>query len=94
MGLVKDKMMSERDRIVRPFIGKWIKTEVKVDDVSLRSSGGVIWADGVKMLFAFKNVWRERLDILTKGQTVEIIGKIKEIRAVGFECDDCEFLDT
>jgi hypothetical protein len=68
--MIKGKMINERDRLIKPFIGKWINISVVVDDVS--SNDGIIWADGVKLSLHFDSRWNDRLEVLQKGQRVSV----------------------
>jgi Mg2+/Co2+ transporter CorB len=79
MDMCRGKMAVEQDRIIGPFISKWLRTQIIVDDVSIpSSSGGAIWADeqSRRIISKFDKKWDTRLHVLFKGEHLEIIGKL------------------
>ena len=90
-GLTNHEMMAvERERIVKPFIGKYMKLTVDVDDVHVRDHGGTIWVNGTEFRFLFGKKWKDRLEVLTRGQTITVTGKIDAISPRGLEFSDCD----
>jgi hypothetical protein len=47
--LVKGRTIHERDRITKPFIGKWIDIAVAIDDAVSGDDGGTIWGDEIEL---------------------------------------------
>jgi hypothetical protein len=47
--LVKGRTIHERDRITKPFIGKWMDISVIIDDAVSGDDEGTIWGDEVEL---------------------------------------------
>jgi hypothetical protein len=96
--LATGKMDTEKARIVAPFVGKWIRHTATVTDVYTSEHLGII-RDGYlgferpthEFIFRFNSEWNDKLSVLSKGQTVALIGKIYNIHSYGLELIDCEF---
>lgn len=85
----------EADALAAPFLGKWMMVTGTFRDVK---SG---WRDlQVYMRFlrepllVFEESWRERLNVLRKGDRITVCGKISSISMLGVTLKNCELLDV
>ena len=95
MDICRGKMAVEQDRLIRPFINKWLRTQIIVDDVSISPlSGGAIWAgqQSRRIISKFDKKWEPRLHVLSKGERLEIIGKIEHIDGSAVHLAECEIM--
>jgi hypothetical protein len=95
MDMCRGKMAVEQDRIIGPFINKWLRTQIIVDDVSIpSSSGGAIWAgeQSRRIISKFDKKWDARLHVLSKGEHLEIIGKIEHVDGSAVHLTECEII--
>jgi hypothetical protein len=94
-GMLKGKMRREQSLIMAPFIGKWMNLSVIVEDISIRQGYyGTLYAGfsmgDTNMIFNFKQKWVPYLETLSKGQRVNVIGKIDEIASFAITLEECE----
>jgi hypothetical protein len=94
MDVCRGKMAVENDRIMAPFIKRWIRTQIIVDDVSIPSSGGTIWAGEAsrRIISKFDKKWDTRLHLLFKREHLEINGKIEHVDGSAMHLTECEII--
>lgn len=92
LNLVNGKMLSEQKLIGSPFIGKWMSLSVSVDDVSIHKNSGTIWVDGTKWTFDFDEKWIGHLETLIRGQVINILARINEVKSYRIAFDGCEII--
>jgi len=92
--MLEGRMRNEQSRVIAPFIGKWMNLSVIVEDVSIQPEFGPIWAvhsfDDTIIAFKFQHQWISRLEVLNKGQKVNIMGRIASIEVSMIIFDSCE----
>jgi len=93
--LVRDKISTQADRLIAPYLGKWMKATGIVDDVSTTNYWGQIETKqngkGYYFRFEFDPKWNGRLQILHKDQKIAVIGKIRNIGSYTIYLTECEF---
>jgi hypothetical protein len=86
-------------RLIQPYIGKWIRITSEVGNV--RDLPSDQWqvlvserVDGRTLVISlsFNKEWGDRLSILTRGATIEVIGRIDRIEAATLYLENCELV--
>lgn len=99
-----DQTTVQSKKIVEPFIGKWMRVEGDLGDVSSYYEDIVIvsFANSgftgqyalvktLPMLFSGKK-WSERLYVLKKGTHLVVRGQIKSVTQLGVSLENCELI--
>lgn len=78
----------------KPYLGKWIRVEGKVDDINRYTSGKFIVTiditDSSYMSLRFDERWGEYLETMGKDFYIVAHGKIDEIERYGLWIEECE----
>jgi hypothetical protein len=93
MDLVEGKLSTEAERMIEPYIGKWMTVTDRISDVSIRNTGSIVTErnDRYRQLdLWFNSAWNERLNVLYKGQEIRVNGKIDRIWPTRIFLIDCE----
>ena len=91
----------EADRAVRPHIGKWLLIEYEIDDILPPDSYGiVVWLEmerkkgpTITTTCRFDKEWIDRIEILSAGDRITLIGRIDYIRKYKIELEQCELVN-
>lgn len=98
MQMCHEHMDIQAQRLVQPYKGKWMKVSGRINNIRsssdesaqvtfIRDTGGLIR----DFYMYFKGTkWVERLAVLTRGNSVVVIGKITEISGICVTLQDCE----
>jgi hypothetical protein len=99
VGLFKDHTSIQANKLIEPFIGKWMKVSGHLNEVlsstpdfaQVSFSGRGLTSDlaGIYMYFRSKDSI-ERLAILRRGDALTIVGEIREINSVQLTLESCE----
>jgi hypothetical protein len=99
VGLFKEHTSIQARKLIEPFTGKWMRVSGQVNEVISSSSdlaqvtfsGRGLTSDlaGIYMYFRTKDSI-ERLTILRRGDSLTIVGKIRDVSAVQIDLDTCE----
>jgi hypothetical protein len=95
----KNNTALQADRLVRVFLGKWMKASGKVHDVSVSQfSGGTAtvtfeYSDPFVMHFLPKD-WLDRLSILRRGDKITVLGQITDVTRTIVVLNNCEVIDS
>jgi hypothetical protein len=89
------KMTTEQDQMTKPYIGKWIRLDMPIDDVSLAVTHGTIQGrigepQSHVCYCNFDAKWQPRLEILARNEMVKLVGKIQQILTVSLYLNECE----
>ncbi len=95
IGLFKDKLGIQANKLIAPYIGKWMSVSGKLGDVLGDQLLQVTFAS-VKvneyLYMYFDKSWRDRLAVLQPGQIIHVIGRIDTVDTVSVALRDCELL--
>ena len=92
----------EADRLVEPYIGKWMKISGDVYDISDRDFGDLMYVSimdkggnpfGMSIALGMgfnRDTWKDRLELLHPGDHITVIGQIKSASRIGVQFDKCE----
>jgi hypothetical protein len=84
----RDRTQIEGDRLVEPYINKWITIEDRVTNINLR-----IFPIGYEILCTdqiiytilyFDNKWKDRIELLRVGDVITVYGKITSVNGPSF----------
>lgn len=103
VALVKDHTGWTASDLTRPHIGTWLRIEGTVDNISPPSdhtitvsvdlSRGHLMRSMLLVFLSFdKTRWRDRLRILTIGDPITVIGKIRQIDKETMNLEECELI--
>jgi hypothetical protein len=94
--LIEGKMQTEKQRIIQPFVGKWLAMELTVTEVYTGQHHASVQDNdhhkGTSFKFNFDPKWNDRLDVLAGGQKAKVIGKIGDIEKWGMTLVECELI--
>ena len=86
------------ERFAEPHIGKWIRVQSDVQDMSQDNSFLYVRLGvrlGLTILLQFeKGIWAARLETMSRGDTLAACGKIWKIGLLGIVLTDCEIVDV
>lgn len=92
---LKGKTDLQRETLAQPFLGKWLKIEGTLSNVSSALNGGVYATIDLLgdtwVLCTFDSKWRETISAVHVGDTVTIEGCIKSLTR-GSGLDRCELI--
>jgi hypothetical protein len=96
-GLRKDRTGVAGDRLVAPYLGKWISVSSTVRDVSenmglVRVELGDLMSPPI-YIADFDPAKRARLELIPLGTQAKVIGRITTIGAVTLFLEDCELVE-
>jgi hypothetical protein len=97
----RDRTQTEGDRLAAPYVNKWVTVEGKVYDAHMRSiinncevvlspDGDTSLAD-TKLYFAER--WRDRVELLRRGDVITVEGKILYAARMQVALDDCALIN-
>jgi hypothetical protein len=100
VGLRKGRTTAEGARLLRPYVGKWMKLSGPVNDVSPPDTSGrpslVISfeekTDRASVVMFFDQSRWERLSTLRAGQTISVQGEISDVHSSILLMLDCEII--
>jgi hypothetical protein len=99
IGFFREHTYIQGTKLIKPFIGKWIRVSGKLNEVISSSpdhaqvtfSGRGIGSDLASVYMYFRNEDAiERLAILRRGDDLTIIGEINEVNGVQVNLSNCE----
>jgi hypothetical protein len=95
IGLFGQHMSIEAEKLIKPYLGKWMQVSGALGDVSAPKNFGVFVhfkqsSSSVFISMIFDKEWVDRLSILQKDSQMTVIGQISEIRSSTFELRHCE----
>jgi hypothetical protein len=95
LGMISGHTAIQADRLIGPFIGKWMRVSGNVFQISALSNGGANVAFVVNLTdvisMSFDPPWSERLSILTKGSQLTVIGQIARVSSsLGIGLEHCD----
>lgn len=85
---VADHTMAEADRLMAPYIGKWIRVSGLVDDVTEEAAYWLVFiqlpeSHRLVALSFNTQTSMNQVSVLRKGEQLNVLGKIKKISSVG-----------
>lgn len=92
----------QANKLAAPYIGKWMKVAGKIHDIST-PGGRVLVAlvdvpdrdfNGVIFLYFSRELWLERLEILSHGHPITAEGKVTGLAFPGISLEDCELIEN
>jgi hypothetical protein len=98
-GFYANVTSAQGDRLIKPYIGKWMRLSGEVSDVghsgpkgnysrvSLRNVPGIVYA-----LMFFDAKWYDHISVLDKGASATVLGKIASADEVSVRLEDCELI--
>ena len=95
-GFFVQHMSIHAKKLAEPFIGKWMKISGQLAEISPgKYSIAVRFIDPpVSFLsMSFKHDWKDRLEILRRGDQITVLGKLTEISRTTIRLEDCEIMD-
>jgi hypothetical protein len=101
----KDRTTPEGERLAAPYINKWVKIETRVDNTQLRGIFGHDLANRCAVfsfgrnpssttICLFENKWKDRIEVLRKGDIITVEGQIWLVDVYIVELDNCELVDV
>lgn len=98
-GLLKDRLEIHGQKLVEPYIGKWLRVTGAVKNVVNSIDGNsvimsldpVTAIDLILLLVKFDIKWQDRVHTLRENQQISVIGKIVTIQLFNLILEDCEF---
>jgi hypothetical protein len=92
----------QAQRLAEPFIGKWMKISGSLGDVLGDSAPlGLVIFEGRSMfdrnlvnMFFKSPEWLNRLSTLKRGDSITVVGEIKEVNSLSVKLDNCEIADS
>ena len=94
LALRKGKTQVHADNAVQPYLGKWLRHRGPLEDVWVSDSAVHLCfeLEGIRNLQADVSGCPELADVLHKGDEVEVVGKIKQIRQLDVILSDAEVI--
>jgi hypothetical protein len=98
-GLYKGYTKIQADKLAESFVGKWMKLSGPLNDVTNSSGDYVVYLEnhlfpsGSAVAMRFDKSWKDRLSVLKVGDTIGVLGQIKDIDRVIVFLEKCELLD-
>ena len=92
MRLVRDKSNTERETVIAPYIGRWMKISATARDVSRNDHELTVWTVKPSLILEFEPPWDNRLEGLHHGQRITATGRIARIASYQVELDTCRLL--
>ena len=97
----KDRTQIEADKLISPYINKWITVEGKVAEISRFYSYdnicSVFWhsEEGLSTHteLKFGQQWKSRIELLRKGDIITVDGKIRNVDGANVVLDDCALIN-
>lgn len=96
MGLYEGRMSSEGDRLLKPYIGKWINLKIAVKDVLGQVVSSFITDKNGRfksIALFFDDAANEKLSVLVRDQEITVLCQIKDGGETHMRFDHCEFAD-
>ena len=96
MDLNKGRMLIERDRLLSPYIGKWVKISTSVDNAAVSENSVVVWAknpEKERIIMSFDKNWANHVEVLRRGQNIKIVGEIQRVDVFDLWLENCELIN-
>ena len=98
-GLFNGQLNNKGQKLVAPFIGKMIKISGTVQEILDSSTQIAVFvkenASDVVVDLYFSVNWRDKIDIVKKGDNITVVGEIESVRhAHGMDLIKCELTDS
>lgn len=97
IGLFKDKLGIQANKLIAPYIGKWMIVSGKLGDV-LGSDSLQVSFDPMKvneyLWMYFDSKWQDRLSVLTPGHEIRVVGRITSVDPISVTLRECELVGT
>jgi len=96
VGLFDSHTTWEADRLVADFVGKWIRVQGTVRDVSKMGDAMYVQVredatlNSVTTTMLFRDSWSDRVSTLRRGDTIRAIGQIADADRLALRLDPCE----
>jgi hypothetical protein len=91
MDFYNDRLTSEGDRLVAPYMGKWMSVTAPVHNVSGHFLTVKI-SDDRTTFCIFRPTWESRLSVLTRNEDVTVQGKIRRVTRLDLDLENCELI--
>jgi hypothetical protein len=89
--------LAEKQRLWKPYVGKWIRVSGPVVDVSetkLFLANYTTPTTGLyELILKFEPAWSDRISVLQKGSNVSVVGCIDDFKAVCVVLSRCELAE-
>jgi hypothetical protein len=98
IGLHAGRMHAEASRLIAPYLNKWMRVSVSVEDLSeMNGAYAVVSRIGgdksLNLLFMyFTTAWSERLSVLKQGDHITVFGRIQEVESIRMMLRECELV--
>lgn len=87
----------EMERVVAPYIGKWIRVQSVIQDIWSDDNFLYVrlglWFEPTPILRFEKEMWKSHLEMMSKGDSLASCGKIVSIGLLAMKLIDCEIVD-
>lgn len=98
MGLFKSQTIIQADKLIEPYINKWIETEGSLSQVTSRSwpevCANVILRFGEYQIhLTFDKTWIERLSMIRRKDNIRVRGTISQVRTYSIDLENGEIVD-
>jgi hypothetical protein len=92
--ICKEHMAIQAEKLIQPFIGKWMKVVGRVADIKEEDSGmKVIFERNESLLYILTfddRSWRDHLLVMPRGTQINALGKIQNIAATWISLTSCK----
>ena len=92
----EERTSAQANRLLEPFLGKWIRVSGRIHDVQEVGSNIVVsFYDHGQWLFTFMEFdgsWVAHLSVKQKGDDIDVLGKIGRVSPNDLHLRDCELV--
>ncbi len=97
-GLHHDLLSVQAQRLVEPYIGKWMRVAGSIRDIDDARQFLIVSREtprnGASVHMIFRPKWGSSLNVLRRGDPFQVEGKISRVDAAGVTLRDCELADV
>jgi len=87
----------QTDRIINPYLGKWMKVTGTVaqiyDRITWLRIGEVVPGKTLSVILVVEPTWKARFHLLEMNKVISAIGKISDVSYSEVQLEDCELVD-
>lgn len=103
-GFFKDLIDVQAEKLIQPYIGKWLKISGQVSNASHHADMLKLWQvfvfvknedkryPDIQIALYFSDTWTERLSLITRDTNITVQRRINKVSSHGLELHACELV--